>query len=141
MVVLPIIYKEHLEIRADIINGRDRKIVSVYDRIKDGGYEVWLLGKLHVKPEALFKFNKEIDSVNKFVDICEFKKALDDHKNKEITQGKKIPLCIFVASDLPHFPLKTHKPKHVSNSCNNYSKQKINTCVDDNDKYCYKKSN
>ena len=81
-------YANHIPTRSNIS--------SITKYLKEGGYDVYLAGKSHVKPESVFDWTHYFPLKNK--------RYFQINKIKDFIINAKNPYCIFIASTFPHAP-------------------------------------
>ena len=81
-------YANHIPVRSNIS--------SITKYLKDGGYDVYLAGKSHVKPDSIFDWTHYFPLKNK--------RYFQINKIKDFILNAKNPYCIFIASTFPHAP-------------------------------------
>ncbi|MDZ8119103.1 sulfatase family protein [Pontiella agarivorans] len=76
---------------------------TVYDALTPLGYDVTLIGKVHVKPDSVFRWSSPTTKQNQ--------KALPmEDVDAYFAKNKEHPFCLFLASHYPHGPYPA-KPK------------------------------
>ena len=81
-------YANHLPVKPTVL--------SITKYLKDIGYEVYLAGKSHVKPDTVFNWTHYFPLKNK--------RYFQINKLKELIINSKNPYCLFIASTFPHEP-------------------------------------
>lgn len=81
-------YANHIPVKSNIS--------SITKYLKQAGYDVYLAGKSHVKPNSVFNWSHYFPLKDK--------RYLQLNKIKDFITNAKKPYCIFIASTFPHGP-------------------------------------
>lgn len=86
-------YANHIPVKPNIS--------SITKYLKEGGYDVYLAGKSHVKPDSIFDWTHYFPLKNK--------RYFQINKIKDFILNAENPYCIFIASTFPHAPYVNDK--------------------------------
>ncbi len=81
-------YANHLPVKPSIF--------SITKHLKEAGYDVYLAGKSHVKPDNVFDWTHYFPLKNR--------RYFQINKLKKLIRDSKKPYCLFIASTFPHEP-------------------------------------
>jgi uncharacterized sulfatase len=79
---------------------------TVYDALTPLGYDVSLIGKVHVKPDSVFRWSTPASKHEKELPVDDVDAYFSSHADK--------PFCLFITSHYPHGPYPK-KPKFPAN--------------------------